>query len=147
MRAARVEPLTPFPLASSANCLFHASKPADVLPHCAAPALLVIHTSATKNKTVTVLNCPPSVILNSFRTLCVRRMLPRDRYPDEASSPALALSSPGCSCRRGVAPQSVGAAVRLSRPESSHDDIFHHASTSVFPKWAKAKPQGGVIAL
>jgi hypothetical protein len=30
---------TPFPLASSANCLFQASKPAAVLPHCAAPAL------------------------------------------------------------------------------------------------------------
>src|SRR6266516_4358931 len=62
MRAATVEELTPLPLASSANCFFHASKPAAVLPHCAAPALLVIHTNATKAATVTVLNCPPLVI-------------------------------------------------------------------------------------
>jgi hypothetical protein len=40
MRAATVEALTPLALASSPNCLFHASKPAAVLPHCAAPALL-----------------------------------------------------------------------------------------------------------
>jgi hypothetical protein len=39
MRAAIAEAPT-LPLASSANCLFHASKPAAVLPHCAAPALL-----------------------------------------------------------------------------------------------------------
>src|SRR6266446_4921914 len=73
MRAARVEALTPFPLASSANCLFHASKPAAVLPHCAAPALPVIHRSATKTATVTILSCPPLVIPNSFHALCITR--------------------------------------------------------------------------
>ncbi len=45
-----------FPLASLANWLFHASKPADVLPHVAAPASLAVHMSATKAATVTVLN-------------------------------------------------------------------------------------------
>src|SRR5215510_6327598 len=48
----------PFPLASSPNCVFHASKPAAVLPHCAAPALPASHTSATKAATVVVLSCP-----------------------------------------------------------------------------------------
>src|ERR1700730_4194774 len=73
MRAATVEALTPLALASSANCFFHASKPAAVLPHCAAPALLAIHTNATKAAMMTVLNCPPLVIQNSFHTLCIRR--------------------------------------------------------------------------
>src|SRR3984893_2391368 len=69
MRAATVEALTPLPLASSANCFFHASKPAAVLPHCAASALLAIHTSAAKAATVTVLNCPPLVIQNPLSHL------------------------------------------------------------------------------
>src|ERR1700730_10629600 len=69
MRAATVGALTPLPLASSANCFFHASKPAAVPPHFAAPASLAINTSTTKAATVTVLNCPPLVIQNSFRPL------------------------------------------------------------------------------
>src|SRR5260370_27750174 len=73
MRAARVEALTPFPLASSANCLFHPSKPAAVLPHCAASALLAINGSAIRTATVIVPSCPPLVIPNSFHTLCIRR--------------------------------------------------------------------------
>src|SRR6202035_5823992 len=105
MRAATVEALTPFALASSANCLFHASKPAAVLPHCAAPALLVVHTSATKTATVTVLSCPPLSIPNSFQALCIRQ---------NAGSPSLTeravivhsrpLQDPSSSCRRGRAP-------------------------------------------
>src|SRR5260221_12088453 len=92
MRAARVEALTPFPLASSASCLFHASKPAAVLPHCAAPALPVIHRTATRTATVTVLSCPPLVIPNSFHARCVTRnagspSLPgRDRRLSRSSS-------------------------------------------------------------
>ncbi len=35
--------------------------------------MVAIHTSATKATTVTVLNCPPLVIQNSFHTLCIRR--------------------------------------------------------------------------
>src|ERR1700688_1769413 len=62
MRAPTVEALTPLARASIANWFFHASKPAAVLPHCAALALLAINTSATKAATVTVLNCPPLVI-------------------------------------------------------------------------------------
>src|SRR5262245_37285466 len=54
------------PLASSANCLFHASKPAAVLPHCAASALPPIHASAAIAATVIALNCPPLFIRNSF---------------------------------------------------------------------------------
>src|ERR1700737_133008 len=91
MRAASVEALTPFPLASSANCFFHASKPAAVLPHCAAPALLVIHTSDTRTATATVLTCRPSVIPNSFHALASDETLARHPCRDEASSPALAL--------------------------------------------------------
>src|SRR5262245_17202164 len=61
MRAAMLEAPT-FPLASLANWLFHASKPADVLPHCAASASPAVHASATKAATATVLNRPPFVI-------------------------------------------------------------------------------------
>jgi hypothetical protein len=57
MRAPTVEALTPLPRASIANWFFHASKPAAVLPHCAALALLAINASATKAATVTALNC------------------------------------------------------------------------------------------
>src|SRR5258706_5717870 len=77
MRAARVEALTPFPLASSASCLSQASKPAAVLPHCAAPALPVIHRSATRTATVTVLSCTLLVIPNSFHAVCIIQTLPR----------------------------------------------------------------------
>jgi hypothetical protein len=56
-RAAMVKALTPLACASPANCLFQASKPAAVLPHCAALALPVIDMSATKTPTVTSLNC------------------------------------------------------------------------------------------
>src|SRR5262245_43079302 len=59
------EALTPFARASLANWLFQASKPAEVLPHCAAPASPAVHTSATKAATATVLNWPPVVIQNS----------------------------------------------------------------------------------
>src|SRR5262245_10728194 len=58
LRGPTVAALMPFPLASSPNCVFHASKPAAVLPHCAAPALPASHTSATKAATVVVLSCP-----------------------------------------------------------------------------------------
>src|SRR5215208_4523775 len=90
MRAATVEALTLFPLASSANCFFHASKPAAVLPHCAAPASLAIHTSATKTATVTALNCPPVVIQN-LTLFASDETLARYLCRDEASSPALAV--------------------------------------------------------
>src|SRR5580693_3782911 len=95
MRAVTAEALTPLPLASSANCFFHASKPAAVLPHCAAHALLAIQMSATKAATVTVLNCPPLVIQNSFRTDCTRR---------NAGSPSL--------LRRGVIADSRAFKIR-----------------------------------
>src|SRR5215203_4601874 len=85
MRAATVEALTLFPLASSANCFFHASKPAAVLPHCAAPASLAIHTSAAKAATVTALNCSPLVIQN-LRPFAPDETLARDLCRDEASS-------------------------------------------------------------
>src|SRR6266540_2145389 len=52
MRAPMVAALTPFPLASAANCCFHASKPAAVLPHGAASALPAIPTSTAKAATV-----------------------------------------------------------------------------------------------
>src|SRR5215211_902141 len=65
MSAVTAEALMPFPLASSANCCFHASKPAAVLPHCAAPALLAVHASA-KAVAAMILSCPPLVIQNSF---------------------------------------------------------------------------------
>src|SRR5262252_7271627 len=73
MRAAIVEALTPFPLASSANCFFQPSKPAAELPHCAALARLAIDKSA---KAATLnLNRRPLVIENSFHVRCVRRKL------------------------------------------------------------------------
>ena len=56
------EALTPVARASPANCVFRASKPDAVPPHCAALALLAMHTSATKAATASVLNCPPLVI-------------------------------------------------------------------------------------
>src|SRR6266849_8401806 len=119
MRAATVEALTPFPLASSANCFFHASKPAAVLPHGAAPASLVIHRSATKIVTVTVLSCPPLVIPNSFHILCIKRNAGSPSLPGRAvSAGSPALQYPSSSCRRGLAPESLGAAERLSRPRS-----------------------------
>src|SRR5258708_39673709 len=116
MRAPMVEALTPFPFASSANRFFHASKPAAVLPHCAAPALLVIHTNATKTATVTVLSCSPLVIANSFHTLCIRRNA-GSPCGDEASSPALTLFK--IRARHvGEGLLRFGAAKRLSRPGS-----------------------------
>src|SRR5215211_7496040 len=65
MSAVTAEALMPFPLASSANCCFHGSKPAAVLPHCAAPALLAVHASA-KAVAAMIWSCPPLVIQNSF---------------------------------------------------------------------------------
>jgi hypothetical protein len=56
-----------------------------VLPHCAALALLAIHTNATKAAMMTVLNCPPLVIQNSFHTLC-NKTLARHPCRDEAPS-------------------------------------------------------------
>src|SRR5215208_8545750 len=88
MRAATLEALSLFPLASSANCFFHASKPAAVLPHCAAPASLAIHTSATEAATVTALNCPPVVIQN-LSAFASDETLARHLCRDEASSPAV----------------------------------------------------------
>src|SRR5215469_9055076 len=75
MKAATVEPLMPFPRASSANCFFHASKPAAVLPHGAALAWLAIHVSATTAATVVALNCPSLVIENLRWRLSPRRLL------------------------------------------------------------------------
>src|SRR6266404_4790363 len=109
MRAARVEALTPLALASSENCLFHASKPAAVLPHCAAPALPVIHRSATRTATVTVLSCPPLVIRNPFPTPCSRQTLARHPCRDAiAGSPAFQASEYFRN-RRGQAPMASGA--------------------------------------
>src|SRR5258706_14345896 len=99
MRAARVEALTPFPLASSATCLFHASKPAAVLPHCAASALLAIKRSAIKTATVIVLSCPPLVIcelLSHSLHRAKRRLIPAGTR----RQPARALQRPSFSCRR-----------------------------------------------
>jgi hypothetical protein len=44
MSAVMVDEVTPLACASPVSCLFHASKPAAVLPHCAALALPLIHT-------------------------------------------------------------------------------------------------------
>src|SRR6516225_8691785 len=71
MRAPIAEAPTPLALASSANCLFHSSKPALELPHCAADASLVnqdivIHESATATPTVNRLGL---IILISLHTL------------------------------------------------------------------------------
>src|SRR6202011_736132 len=110
MRAARVEALTPFPLASSANCFFHVSKPAAVLPHGAAPALLVIYTSATKTATATVLSCPPLAIPNSFHTFCMRRNAGSPSLPKRrviVGSPALQDASSSCRARSAVACSAV----------------------------------------
>lgn len=71
MRAAIAVGPMPRVLASSANCLFHASKPADVLPHCAARACPVIDASASKTTTVTIFSCLPWDIVISFERLGV----------------------------------------------------------------------------
>src|SRR5215204_5976835 len=97
MRAATVEALTLFPLASSANCFFHASKPAAVLPHCAAPAALAIHTTAAKAATVTALNCPPVVIQN-LRPCAPDETLARHLCRDEASPCPRGLQDPSPRC-------------------------------------------------
>src|SRR5262245_42149613 len=73
MRTAAVEVLMPLPLASLANCCFHASKPAAVLPHCAALTWLARHMSATRKITITKVSgaqlarhvAPPSRAKNS----------------------------------------------------------------------------------
>src|ERR1700739_3792393 len=46
--------LTPLARASLANSLFHASKPADVLPHCAPLASPAMHTRADKAANATI---------------------------------------------------------------------------------------------
>ena len=60
MSAAMVEALTTLACASPANCFFQVSKPAAMLPHCAALALPDIHTSAAKTPMVSSLNCLPA---------------------------------------------------------------------------------------
>ena len=52
----------PFALASSANCRFHTSKPAAVLPHCAAYALALIPASTVTVAKIAVANCLPLII-------------------------------------------------------------------------------------
>ena len=69
----------PFARASSANCVFHASKPAAVLPHCAASALLTV--PMTRAAKTIVLNCPLGTIVSSLYA-----------FP---SGEALARKSPG----------------------------------------------------
>src|SRR5215211_3538208 len=61
MKAPMVEALMPLARASSANCLFQASKPAAVLPHWAALAVVAMHPSAAKAATATILNCLPLI--------------------------------------------------------------------------------------
>src|SRR5215217_7102777 len=61
MKAAMVEALMPLARASSANCLFQESKPAAVLPHWAALAVVAMHPSAAKAATATILNCLPVI--------------------------------------------------------------------------------------
>src|SRR4030081_3964009 len=56
----------PFALASSANSLFQASKPAGVLPHCAASAFVPRH-ARTANVKAAVASSPPLIIQNSLR--------------------------------------------------------------------------------
>src|SRR5688572_3201706 len=61
-----VEGLTPRRRASSANWSFQASKPAAVLPHCAALASPTTAVRAAKLATTIALNCLPVPIQNSF---------------------------------------------------------------------------------
>src|SRR4030088_3256758 len=56
----------PFALASSANSLFQASKPAGVLPHCAASAFVPRH-ARTANAKAAVASSPPLIIQNALR--------------------------------------------------------------------------------
>src|ERR1700694_2207370 len=138
MRAARVEALTPFPLASSANCFFHASKPAAVLPHCAAPALLVIHTSATRTATATVLTCRPSVIPNSFHALCIRRNTGSPSLPGRGViAGSRAVQDPSSSLRRWLAPESLGQPRDCLGPGLfSRQSLFSAAAgPRGFPTW------------
>src|SRR5260370_40995434 len=89
----------PFPLASSANCLFHPSKPAAELPHCAASALLAINGSAIRIATAMVLSCPPLGIcelLSHSLHQAKRRLIPAWTR----RQPVLALQDPSSSCRR-----------------------------------------------
>src|SRR4051795_8424230 len=140
MRAARVEALMLFPLASSANCFFHASKPTAVLPHCAAPTLPVIHRSATKTATVTVLSCPPLVIAKSFhslhqtkRWLAIPAGTSRHRRLSRSYRSGLPVGSP--------------FAKRLSLPGPFSPSYLRPAgaSTSVFPKWARTTPKATAL--
>jgi hypothetical protein len=62
MIAEMPEALTPFARASSANCLFQVSKPADELPHCAAPACATSDMSAAAAPAATAIDCPHFVI-------------------------------------------------------------------------------------
>src|SRR5215469_16887859 len=57
----------PFALASSANCLFHVSKPAAELPHCAASAFGLRHASAVRAAKVAAVSRPLLLISNSFQ--------------------------------------------------------------------------------
>jgi hypothetical protein len=59
------EALTPFPVASSANCRFQESKPVAVLPHCAASALAPRH-ARTARMNAAVVNSLRLIIQNSF---------------------------------------------------------------------------------
>src|SRR5215208_5703119 len=55
MRAETADAVMPFPLASSANCLFNPSNPPPALPHCAPWASLAINIRATATTITAVL--------------------------------------------------------------------------------------------
>jgi hypothetical protein len=71
------EALTPLARASLANSLFHASKPADVLPHCAPLASPAIHTKANDAASVTIFKLPD---LATHNTHLARSPRLRERY-------------------------------------------------------------------
>jgi hypothetical protein len=59
----------PFALASSANCRFHASKPAAVLPHCAAFASAPRHASTANAAKAAAAVFLPLIMQNSLRAV------------------------------------------------------------------------------
>jgi hypothetical protein len=66
IKAAMLEALMPFPLASSANCLFQALEPAAVLPHCAASAFMPRHASTANAVKAAVAISLPLIIQTPF---------------------------------------------------------------------------------
>src|SRR5450631_684777 len=66
-------PLTPFALASSANSRFQASKPAAVLPHCAASAVAPRHAN-TANAARATINVLPWIIQTPFAPFGLGRL-------------------------------------------------------------------------